>query len=114
MRRAIFIVSSVIVSASHVQADPLEDAYRRGFEDGYAARGQLVPGPVPGTTMKRIDLDGLAFKTTIMPKSGTNFDIGSDSTVAIVPKNALGEFKQKLGTDFLANKNIIIDTPSAQ
>lgn len=112
-------------------ADDAQEAYQagyqRGYEAGYAAgvdagtvmnRGQPTgaPGSViwkpieiarsgPGTVM----LPGQNFTATIDPaQPDASFSFKPDSSVAIIPRSAVEEIKQKMGADFV-QKNMILN-----
>lgn len=97
-----------ISSSCQTMADPLEDAYKLGYKKGYADAASIFIGSPSGNTIMKT-LPGPEFKTIVVPPSGTKFDIGNDSAVAIVPHNSLDAFKQKLGTDFIIDNKILLN-----
>jgi hypothetical protein len=104
-KAAIFIPTCLVLSiGSQAQGDPLEDAYKLGYAKGYADASAVQVGTAGSTAIR-----GSEFETFIAPKSGTNFNIGNDSAVAIVPQDSLNAFKEKLGKDFMMNNKILLN-----
>ncbi|WP_112097455.1 hypothetical protein [Mesorhizobium hawassense] len=107
----IFLVAFTVIVTNIIQvhADSLEEAYKRGYEDGYKAAGTTF---LPGSSTV-LGGSGPSFKAVIAPAPGTNFQIGQDSTVAIIPKDALSQFKDKLGKDFIYDNKILMNDSAA-
>ncbi|MER9456242.1 hypothetical protein [Mesorhizobium sp. M0478] len=101
----ILLATSAITVANlaPTHADPLEEAYKRGYEDGFKSGSTLAWS---GSTTV---LGGPDFSAIIAPVPGTNFQVGQDSAVAIVPKDALAQFKDKLGKDFIYDNKILMN-----
>jgi len=115
------LIASVIIVVNPVSAyaDKLDDAYNRGFEDGHqkgfdegvkAGRDQQTAEWLSGG---KTLLNGPDFKAIIAPKAGTNLQVGEDSTVAIIPKDAVTQFKDKLGKDFIYDNKILMNDAAA-
>lgn len=111
-------IAALLASVGAARADDLEDAYRKGYDNGYQeglrarlpGTGSFEPGSVaiqPGTIM----FPGSQFETSILPRMSASkeFQFSPDSSIAIIPNDALPSITQKLGVDFLRDNNIILN-----
>lgn len=112
-------------------ADDAQQAYQagfqRGYEAGYAAgvdagtvMNRGLPMRTPGSVIwKPIEIDRLGPGTVMLPgqnftatidpaRPDASFSFKPDSSVAIIPRSAVDEIKQKMGADFV-EKNMILN-----
>lgn len=111
MKKSTVLISACVLPylTSQAHADPLDEAYKRGYMQGYS---DASSPSLPGTNT--IPVDGSKFKAYIAPKSGTILSIGNDSAVAIVPQNSISAFKNKLGQEFIVNNKILMNDSASQ
>lgn len=129
MRRAIagaFLTASVSCAFADEAEQAYQAGYQRGYEAGYAAgsagtvMNRRFPAGPPGSVIwKQIEIDpsgpgtvmlpGQNFTATIDPaRPDASFSFKPDSSVAIIPRSAVDEIKQKMGADFV-QKNMILN-----
>ncbi|MCR5859456.1 hypothetical protein [Mesorhizobium sp. J428] len=125
-----YVFLAVSLSGAHADEASYRAGYQTGYSDGYrdaagtvmnrarpfGTSGTVIWKPfVPDTAQPgSILLPGQNFSATIDPaQRDSAFTFNPDSSVAIIPRPAMDEIKQKMGSEFV-QENMILNNPAAE